>query len=30
MQLGILEERTGKRYGRVFAARRVLSIINNP
>jgi Fic family protein len=30
MQLGILEERTGRRYGRVFAARRVLNIINSP
>jgi Fic family protein len=28
VQLGILEERTGRRYGRVFAARRVLTIIN--
>jgi Fic family protein len=28
VQLGILEERTGRRYGRVFAARRVLNIIN--
>jgi Fic family protein len=29
VQLGILEERTGRRYGRVFAARRVLNIINS-
>jgi Fic family protein len=28
VQLGILEERTGRRYGRIFAARRVLNIIN--
>jgi cell filamentation protein, protein adenylyltransferase len=28
VQLGILEERTGRKYGRVFAARRVLNIIN--
>jgi Fic family protein len=28
VQLGVLEERTGRRYGRVFAARRVLNIIN--
>jgi Fic family protein len=28
VQLGILEERTGRRYGRVFAARKVLNIIN--
>ncbi|GAA0911388.1 Fic family protein [Virgisporangium aurantiacum] len=30
MELGVLEERTGRRYGRVFAARSVLNIINNP
>ncbi|MFC7280021.1 Fic family protein [Paractinoplanes rhizophilus] len=29
VQLGILEERTGRKYGRVFAARRVLNIINS-
>jgi Fic family protein len=29
VRLGILEERTGKRYGRVFAARRVLDIIES-
>ncbi len=28
VQLGILEERTGRKYGRVFAVRRVLNIIN--
>ena len=28
VQLGILEERTGRQYGRVFAARQVLNIIN--
>jgi Fic family protein len=28
VQLGIVEERTGHRYGRVFAARRVVSIVN--
>jgi len=28
LRLGILEERTGRRYGRVFAARRVVNIIN--
>jgi Fic family protein len=28
VELGILEERTGRKYGRVFAARRVLNIIN--
>jgi Fic family protein len=28
VQLGILEERTGRQYGRVFAARQVLKIIN--
>ncbi|WP_433792451.1 Fic family protein [Actinoplanes sp. CA-252034] len=30
VELGILEERTGRRYGRVFAARKVLNIINAP
>jgi Fic family protein len=30
VRLGVLEERTGRRYGRVFAARRVLNIINAP
>jgi Fic family protein len=30
VQLGILEERTGRRYSRVFAAPRVLNIINSP
>jgi Fic family protein len=30
VELGILEERTGRRYGRVFAARSVLNIINSP
>ncbi|MFY1674796.1 Fic family protein [Plantactinospora sp. WMMB334] len=29
VELGILEERTGRRHGRVFAARRVLNIINS-
>jgi Fic family protein len=29
VQLGILEERTGRQYGRVFAARQVLNIINS-
>jgi len=28
VQLGILEERTGRKYGRNFAARKVLNIIN--
>jgi Fic family protein len=28
VELGILEERTGRKYGRVFAARRALNIIN--
>ena len=30
VRLGILEERTGRRYGRVFLARSVLNIINSP
>jgi Fic family protein len=30
VELGILEERTGRKYGRVFAARTVLNIINAP
>jgi Fic family protein len=30
VRVGILEERTGRSYGRVFAARRVVAIINAP
>jgi Fic family protein len=30
VRLGLLEERTGRRHGRVFAARGVLNIINAP